>query len=147
VDTLDVTKNAVEALRTKYYPAVDIGPETARNYLGQFGISGNLALEPLYCLSGGQKTRVALAIIAFANPHILIMDEPTNHLDMDAVQALVAGLSNFKGGVLLVSHDFHTLKCVCDEVWHSEDGVISKFNGDIDDYKRYIKKRPTASKK
>ena len=140
VDTLDVTKSAVESLRSKYYPAVDIGPETARNYLGQFGVTGNMALEPLYCLSGGQKTRVALAIIAFANPHILIMDEPTNHLDMDAVQALVVGLANFKGGVLLVSHDFHTLKCVCDEVWHAEDGVISKFKGDIDDYKKYIRK-------
>ena len=147
VDTLDVTKNAVSALQTRYYPKVDIGPEAARNHLGQFGISGQLALEPLYCLSGGQKTRVALAIIAYANPHILIMDEPTNHLDMDAVQALVAALSNFKGGVMIVSHDFHTLKCVCDEVWYTEDGVIAKFNGDIDDYKKHIKKNKVSSLK
>jgi ATP-binding cassette, subfamily F, member 3 len=140
VDTLDITKSAVESLIAKYYPGVQIGPEAARNYLGQFGVTGNMALEPLYCLSGGQKTRVALAIIAYANPHIIIMDEPTNHLDMDAVQALIVALSNFKGGVLLVSHDFHTLKCVCDEVWHAEAGVISKFNGDLDEYKKYIKK-------
>lgn len=140
VDTLDVTKNAVAALQSKYYPKVEIGPEAARNHLGSFGISGQLALEPLYCLSGGQKTRVALAIIAFANPHILIMDEPTNHLDMDAVQAMIAALSDFKGGVMLVSHDFHTLQCVCDEVWYAEKGVIAKFPGDIDEYKKYIKK-------
>lgn len=145
VETLDVTKNAVEALQTRYYPKVDIGPEAARNHLGQFGISGQLALEPLYCLSGGQKTRVALAIIAFANPHILIMDEPTNHLDMDAVQALIAALSKFTGGVILVSHDFHTLKCVCDEVWFAESGVIAKFPGDIDEYKKYIKKRKSLT--
>jgi ATP-binding cassette subfamily F protein 3 len=147
VDTLDVTKSAVVALQQRYYPKVDIGPEAARNHLGGFGITGQMALEPLYCLSGGQKTRVALAIIAYANPHILIMDEPTNHLDMDAVQALVAALSNFKGGVMLVSHDFHTLKCVCDEVWHAENGTIAKFPGDIDEYKKYIKKRKQIAKK
>ena len=147
VETLDVTKNAVEALQMRYYPKVDLGPEAARNHLGQFGITGQLALEPLYCLSGGQKTRVALAIIAFANPHILIMDEPTNHLDMDAVQALIAALSNFNGGVILVSHDFHTLKCVCDEVWFAESGVIAKFPGDIDEYKKHIKKRKAISVK
>jgi ATP-binding cassette subfamily F protein 3 len=140
VDTLDVTKNAVSALQSRYYPKVEIGPEAARNHLGSFGISGQMALEPMYCLSGGQKTRVALAIIAYANPHILIMDEPTNHLDMDAVQALIVALSDFKGGVMLVSHDFHTLKCVCDEVWYAESGVIGKFPGDIDDFKKYIKK-------
>jgi ATP-binding cassette subfamily F protein 3 len=146
VDTLDVTKSAVAALQAKYYPKVEIGPEAARNHLGSFGISGDLALEPLYCLSGGQKTRVALAIIAYANPHILIMDEPTNHLDMDAVQALIAALSEFKGGVMLVSHDFHTLKCVCDEVWFAENGVIAKFSGDIDEYKKYIKRQKTNTR-
>ena len=146
VDTLDVTKSAVAALISKYDKA-NIGSEVARNYLGQFGITGQMALEPLYCLSGGQRSRVALAIIAYANPHILIMDEPTNHLDMDAVQALIVSLSNFKGGVLIVSHDFHTLKCVCDEVWHSEAGVVSKFNGDIDDFKKYIRKKRVVSNK
>jgi ATP-binding cassette subfamily F protein 3 len=140
VDTLDVTKNAVAALQARYYPKIDIGPEAARNHLGSFGISGDLALEPMYCLSGGQKTRVALALIAYANPHILIMDEPTNHLDMDAVQALIAALSDFKGGVMIVSHDFHTLKCVCDEVWYAEGSRIAKFPGDIDEFKKYIKK-------
>ena len=73
------------------------------------------------------------------------MDEPTNHLDMDAVQALIVSLSNFKGGVLIVSHDFHTLKCVCDEVWHSENGVIAKFNGDIDDFKKYIRRKKAVN--
>ena len=141
VDTLDVTKSAVAALQSKYYPKIEIGPEAARNHLGSFGICGDLALEPLYCLSGGQKSRVALSIIAYANPHILIMDEVTNHLDMDAVQALIAALSDFQGGVMLVSHDFHTLKCVCDELWYAEKGVIAKFSGDIDEYKKYIKRQ------
>merc|ERR1711924_275254 len=112
VDSLDLTLNSVQNLLEKYADKI-VSEEAARNWLGGFGVAQNLALEPLYVLSGGQKSRVALALLAFANPHILLMDEPTNHLDLDAIQALEAALTAFKGGVVLVSHDTHFIDAVC----------------------------------
>ncbi len=73
--------------------------------------------------------QVALALLAYSNPHILVMDEPTNHLDLDAIQALVAALTSFKGGVVIVSHDSHFINAVCDEIWHVENNTAYKFNG------------------
>ena len=80
-------------------------PEIYRNYLGSFGITGNLALRPNYLLSGGQKSRVAFGLAVWTQPQILVLDEPTNHLDIDAVNALIIALNNYTGGVLIVSHD------------------------------------------
>lgn len=71
--------------------------EAYRNHLGSFGITGNLSLRPQYLLSGGQKSRVAFAMVVWRNPHILVLDEPTNHLDIDAVNALIIALNNYKG--------------------------------------------------
>ena len=79
--------------------------ESFRNHLGSFGVTGDLALRPMYLMSGGQKSRVAFAIAVWTNPHIMIMDEPSNHLDLDAINALIIALRNFKGGILMVSHD------------------------------------------
>ncbi|XP_039123403.1 ABC transporter F family member 3-like [Dioscorea cayenensis subsp. rotundata] len=80
-----------------------------RAHLGSFGVSGNLALQPMYTLSGGQKSRVAFSKITFKKPHIILLDEPSNHLDLDAVEALIQGLVVFQGGVLMVSHDEHLI--------------------------------------
>ncbi|KFG57107.1 ATP-binding cassette sub-family F member 1, partial [Toxoplasma gondii RUB] len=125
------------------YPEAGLKDEAARTYLGQFGISGLLALEPLYILSGGQKSRVAIALMAFNNPHILILDEPTNHLDLDAVQALIAALNNFKGGVLLVSHDSHLLSCVVEEIFYMDEQAhkLQKYHGDFLKYRKELLKR------
>eukprot|EP00920_Eleutheroschizon_duboscqi_P016505 GHVT01039029.1.p1 GENE.GHVT01039029.1~~GHVT01039029.1.p1 ORF type:complete len:821 (+),score=269.49 GHVT01039029.1:137-2599(+) len=142
VDQMDLTLTAVQQLQTQF-PEMDLKDEEARNFLGRFGISGLLALEPLYILSGGQKSRVAIALIAFRKPHLLVLDEPTNHLDLDAVQALIVALSSFKGGVVIVSHDAHLLSCVVDEVWHVEptDQKCTKFHGDFENYRKQILKQ------
>ena len=95
----------------KLYP--EVSSNLIRNHLGGFGISGDLALRPIYLMSGGQKSRVSLSLAAWTNPHILIMDEPTNHLDMESVDALILALNKFKGGLLIVSHDQYFVSCVC----------------------------------
>lgn len=146
VDTLDLTLNPAQQLMARFAKANDEGEEAARNFLGRFGISGTLAMEPLYILSGGQKSRVALAMLAYLNPHILVMDEPTNHLDLDAVQALIGALSNFKGGVVIVSHDSYLLQAVCEEVWHVADRTCYKYKGDIDEFKKFILKEKKAGR-
>eukprot|EP01055_Gregarina_sp_Pseudo9_P000628 Gregarina_sp_Pseudo_9__627@NODE_13_length_6388_cov_18_254528_g11_i0_p1_GENE_NODE_13_length_6388_cov_18_254528_g11_i0NODE_13_length_6388_cov_18_254528_g11_i0_p1_ORF_typecomplete_len745_score151_51ABC_tran/PF00005_27/5_6e21ABC_tran/PF00005_27/1_6e03ABC_tran/PF00005_27/2_8e21AAA_21/PF13304_6/1_4e09AAA_21/PF13304_6/4_7e11ABC_tran_Xtn/PF12848_7/33ABC_tran_Xtn/PF12848_7/2_5e20ABC_tran_Xtn/PF12848_7/5_1e02AAA_15/PF13175_6/1_6e06AAA_15/PF13175_6/0_17AAA_15/PF13175_6/0_84SMC_N/PF02463_19/15SMC_N/PF02463_ len=143
VDTLDLTKNAVQQLQVKY-PDAKLTDEAARSFLGKFGISGMLALEPLFILSGGQKSRVAIAVMAFAAPHILVLDEPTNHLDLDAVQSLIAALNQFEGGVVLVSHDAHLLSCVVEEIYHVDpvSHTITKFKGDFDEYRSQLLRKP-----
>eukprot|EP01071_Lankesteria_metandrocarpae_P009646 Lankesteria_metandrocarpae@DN522_c0_g1_i1.p1 len=139
VEGLDLTLNSVQQLIERY-PNANLKPEDARSFLGKFGISGLMALEPLYILSGGQKSRVAFAVMAFHNPHLLILDEPTNHLDLDTIQALIKGLSEFKGGVVLVSHDAHLVSCVVDEVWHVDEKsrTCTKFGHDFDEYKTHL---------
>jgi ATPase subunit of ABC transporter with duplicated ATPase domains len=76
--------------------------QALRAHLGSFGVSGDLALQPMYTLSGGQKSRVAFAKLTFTKPHLLLLDEPSNHLDLDAVEALAQGLTMYRGGVLMV---------------------------------------------
>ena len=91
-------------------------------------------------LSGGQKSRVALAKISYSQPHILLLDEITNHLDMAAIQALIAGLTTWSGGVFLISHDEHMISAVCDELWVVQDRKIIKWPGDFEHYKKHVKK-------
>lgn len=141
MDALDLTLNSIQNLMEKYPKAMHEGEEKARNWLGQFGVIQSLAVEPLYVLSGGQKSRVALALLAYAQPHIIMLDEPTNHLDLDAIQALIAALTSFKGGVILVSHDSHFIEGVCDEIWNVENNTCMKFNGDINEYRNFVLKR------
>ncbi|KAG8383318.1 hypothetical protein BUALT_Bualt05G0172200 [Buddleja alternifolia] len=106
VDGLDLSSNTLMYMM-RCFPGVP--EQKLRGHLGSFGITGNLALQPMYTLSGGQKSRVAFAKITFKKPHSLLLDEPSNHLDLDAVEALIQGLVLFQGGVLMVSHDEHLL--------------------------------------
>ena len=112
--------------------------EKIRQHLGSFGITGNLALRPMYLLSGGQKSRVSFAMITWSKPHILLLDEPTNHLDFDAINALIIALNNYEGGLVIVSHDQYFLSALCDKLYVVADGCVGQFDGDIEDYRKYI---------
>ena len=103
----------------------------ARQLLGGFGLTGDLALMPISLLSGGQKARLCMASAVIGNPHLLIMDEPTNHLDVSSREALTDGLRAFNGGILLVSHDVHFLKQVCNELWIVRDGGVRVVKGNF----------------
>ena len=110
LEMLNWKKSALEQLEFMY---PDTHMDNIRSHLAAFGISGSLALRPIYLLSGGQKSRVALAAVTMQNPHVLILDEPTNHLDMDAVNALIVALNSYSGGIVLVSHDQYFVGAVC----------------------------------
>mmetsp|Transcript_2245 Transcript_2245/g.9725 ORF Transcript_2245/g.9725 Transcript_2245/m.9725 type:complete len:781 (-) Transcript_2245:119-2461(-) len=114
---------------------------SCRSFLGRFQISGEIANRPMSMLSGGQKSRVAFAFLAFRKPHVVIMDEPTNHLDMDAIEALVQALKEFRGGVLAVSHDRYFISQVCKEMWVVKDKHVSRIDGGYDAYRAMILKK------
>ncbi|WIA32674.1 hypothetical protein OEZ86_003475 [Tetradesmus obliquus] len=136
VDGMDLALNALQVM-LRSYP--DLKEQEARQHLGSFGLSGPLALQPLYTLSGGQKSRVAFAKLTFTKPHILLLDEPSNHLDIDAVDALIEGLALFRGGVLMVSHDQYLIESTVDELWCCEGGQVVPFHGTFDDYKKRLR--------
>lgn len=136
VDGLDLSSTPLLYMASCFPGAVE---QKLRSHLGSFGISGNLALQPMYTLSGGQKSRVAFAKITFNKPHILLLDEPSNHLDLDAVEALIAGLNMFQGGVLMVSHDEHLISGSVDELWVVSQGKATPFHGTFAEYKKTLK--------
>lgn len=142
IDSMDLNMNAVDWLSFKYPGKND---EEYRRHLGSFGITGSLGLTKMQLLSGGQKSRVAFAALCLNTPHILILDEPSNHLDTSGLDALSDALKNFKGGVLMVSHDVNVIHQVCNEIWVSENGHVDKFGGDIYDYKKYILSKSDSS--
>lgn len=135
VEKLNLALSPLEQF-TQTYP--DASMESIRKHLGCFGITGNISMRPIYVLSGGQKSRVSLALAAWENPHILIMDEPTNHLDMEAVDALILALNAFNGGLVVVSHDQYFVSCVCDEIWYIKNKNLKKFNGDFEGYRNSL---------
>ena len=75
---------------------------------------------------------------AWGNPHVMIMDEPTNHLDIDAVDALIVALSNYTGGLIIVSHDQYFVSCICDQIWYIKDTKLKRFNGDFEEYRKAL---------
>ncbi|XP_034710700.1 ABC transporter F family member 3 [Vitis riparia] len=135
VDGLDLSSNPLLYMM-RCYPGVP--EQKLRAHLGSFGVTGNLALQPMYTLSGGQKSRVAFAKITFKKPHIILLDEPSNHLDLDAVEALIQGLVLFQGGVLMVSHDEHLISGSVEELWVVSEGKVSPFHGTFHDYKKIL---------
>jgi ATP-binding cassette subfamily F protein 3 len=109
-----------------------------RTYLGGFNFKGDKVKDPIHLFSGGEKARLAFAIISYQKPNILLMDEPTNHLDMEMRHALTIALQAFKGAILLISHDRHLLNSSVDHFYLVDNGGVDIFNGDLDDYKNYI---------
>ncbi|HRH76374.1 MAG TPA: ATP-binding cassette domain-containing protein [Cellvibrionaceae bacterium] len=112
--------------------------QSIRNFLGSFGFIGERALETIEHFSGGEKARLALAIVAWQKPNLLLLDEPTNHLDLEVRQALNDALSAFEGAIVVVSHDRHLLRNTLDEFWLVADGKVSAFEGDLDDYHQWL---------
>ena len=135
VDALDLTMSAV-GFCAKMFPGKT--DEEYRRHLGAFGITGTTGLQKMELLSGGQKSRVAFALLSLQRPHILVLDEPSNHLDVEAMDALSLALNEFEGGVLMVSHDVTMLRNVCKRLWVCDNGTVEKFDGTINDYKRRI---------
>lgn len=114
----------------------DSEDQSMRSFLGRFQIQGNDALKPMMLLSGGQKSRVAFASLAYQKPHVIVMDEPTNHLDMESIDALVEAVKDFRGGLIVVSHDQHFITNTCGELWVVGEGKVAKFKGDFNEYKK-----------
>ncbi|MBR2813248.1 MAG: ABC-F family ATP-binding cassette domain-containing protein [Reyranella sp.] len=118
------------------------GEAKVRAQLGRFGFSRDRANLKVGVLSGGEKTRLLLALATRNAPHMLLLDEPTNHLDMDARASLVDAINDFEGAVVLVSHDTHLVKMVADQLWVVANGSVTPFDGDIDDYQsRLLRER------
>jgi len=124
----------------------DAKPAAVRGQLGRFGFSGDKALVEVEKLSGGERARLALALITRESPHILILDEPTNHLDVDAREALVQAINDYGGAVILVSHDRHLVDLTADRLWLIADGTTKEFTGSLDDYRREILSRSSGDK-
>ena len=122
--------------------ARDVGPpgreQELRNFLGTFNFSGDMVAQPVGTMSGGEKARLVLAMIVWQGPNLLLLDEPTNHLDLATREALSMALNEFEGTVMLVSHDRALLRAVCDEFWLVGRGEVKPFDGDLDDYQRYL---------
>lgn len=133
-DNFDLKLSAVENLLGMFDEAED---QEIRSFLGKFQIQGNDALKPMMLLSGGQKSRVAFAALAYKKPHVLIIDEGSNHLSMEAVDALVEAVQDFKGGVMIVSHDQYFVSKCCAELWDVSGGTATRFRGDFDEYKAH----------
>ena len=115
-----------------------------RNFLGGFDFHGDAALAPIRPFSGGEKARLALALVAWQQPNLLLLDEPTNHLDLEMRQALTLALQEFSGAIVLVSHDRYLLRNCVDEFYLIEDGRMQAFDGDLDDYHRRQQSRERA---
>ena len=109
-----------------------------RSYLGTFNFTGDMVKQAVGTMSGGEKARLVLAMIVWQRPNLLLLDEPTNHLDLATREALAMALNDFDGTVMLVSHDRSLLRSVCEDFWMVGRGVVGPFDGDLDDYQRYL---------
>ncbi len=112
-----------------------------RNYLGRFGFSGERIFEPVAPFSGGEKARLVLALMIRQGPNLLLLDEPTNHLDLEMRQALSVALIEYTGALVVISHDRHLLRSVCDELLIVHDGIVDRFNHSLDEYPAWLKEQ------
>lgn len=146
-------QHQVEMLRHDESPLwhlVRIAPTTReqelRNFLGSFNFNGNMVTSKIAPFSGGEKARLALALIVWQRPNLLLLDEPTNHLDLETREALTMALAQFEGTLVLVSHDRHLLRATTDQFIIVADGKLQPFDGDLDDYKDWLFKTKLATK-
>ena len=138
VESLHAGQTPIDHLR-------DIAPSVStqdfRDFLGRWNFAGDRAFEVIDGFSGGERARLALALIAWRKPNVLLLDEPTNHLDLDMREALAEALSDFAGAIVLVSHDRHLIGLVCETFWRVADGKVEPFDGDLDEYAAWLRSR------
>lgn len=141
-------QHQLELLRPEHSPIDhlrDYAPQDReqdlRNYLGSFGFSGERIFEPVEPFSGGEKARLVLALMIRQGPNLLLLDEPTNHLDLEMRQALSIALIEYSGALVVISHDRHLLRSVCDELLIVHDGIVDRFDRSLDDYPAWLKEQ------
>jgi len=138
LEHLDGTATPLEHL-------VRIAPQATsqelRNFIGRFGLAGESDDRPVATFSGGEKSRLALALLAWQKPHLLLLDEPTNHLDLDMRDALTLALEEYGGAMVLVSHDRSLIRATADELWLVAEGKTGLFDGDLEDYRQWVETR------
>ena len=142
LDILDLDASPLQHLARI---APDTREQEMRNYLGGFGFSGEFVTSLVRPMSGGEKARLALALIVWKKPNLLLLDEPSNHLDVDTREALTEALAEFEGTMLLVSHDRHLLRTTVDSFWIVADGGVQDFDGDLEDYRDWLSSRRTPA--
>ena len=146
---LDVLSPADGPLMHMVRLARDVGPagreQELRDFLGSFRFVGEMVTQAVGTLSGGEKARLVLAMLVWQRPNLLLLDEPTNHLDLTTREALSMALNEFEGTVMLVSHDRALLREVCDEFWLVTAGAVKPFDGDLDDYQRWLLEQSKAA--
>jgi ATP-binding cassette subfamily F protein 3 len=125
--------------------APDDREQDHRNYLGRFGFSGERIFEPVAPFSGGEKARLVLALMIRQGPNLLLLDEPTNHLDLEMRQALSVALIEYTGALVVISHDRHLLRSVCDELLIVHDGIVDRFHRSLDDYPAWLREQEELS--
>ncbi len=141
IEALDPDDTPLEIIRR----ALPEDSESARrSRLAQFGLSFDKQETTVANLSGGERARLLLNLVAMAAPHLLILDEPTNHLDIESRRALLDALNDYKGAVILITHDRSLIELVTDRLWLAADGHIKPFKGDMDDYARFVLDRAKA---
>jgi ATP-binding cassette subfamily F protein 3 len=147
-------QHTVESLREGATPMDhlrDIAPEATtqemRSFLGKWYFPAERAFQCVDVMSGGERARLALALIAWRKPNVLLLDEPTNHLDLDMREALAEALSDFDGAIVLVSHDRHLIGLVCDTFWRVADHRVEPFAGDLDGYAAWLRARSGKTEK
>ncbi|KAK7077390.1 ATP-binding cassette sub- F member 2 [Halocaridina rubra] len=138
-ELLDLDASPIEYMMAQF-PALKERDEV-RKLIGRYGITGKQQVSPIRQLSDGQRCRVVFAWLAYQVPHLLLLDEPTNHLDIDTIDSLAEALNDFEGGMVLVSHDFRLISQVAEEIWICENEKVTKWNGDILDYKEMLKNK------
>jgi ATP-binding cassette subfamily F protein 3 len=142
VEQLDLEASA---LLTVQRIASELSEREIRSYLGGFNFRGEKVLQPVKTFSGGQKARLVLALLIWHRPNLILLDEPTNHLDLEMRLALNQALQGFDGSVILVSHDRHLLRSVCDDLWLVDGGALLHFEGDLDAYPEWLARRKSVA--
>ena len=142
VEQLDLEAHA---LLTMQRLGAELSEREIRSYLGGFNFQGEKVLQAVKTFSGGEKARLVLALLIWSRPNLLLLDEPTNHLDLEMRLALNQALQGFDGSVILVSHDRHLLRSVCDDLWLVDAGALHRFEQDLDAYPAWLLQRKSRS--